>query len=145
MMQYVSFDNLCWILTAYCVTKLLRSEDPRWWLAVGASLGAGMMAKYGIGFLAIGVAIGTVLTNTRRYLKSKWLWGGVALAILIMIPNLVWEARHHFITLDFLKHIHERDVSIGRTKEFLPDQLQLTLAGAPLALPGRVDLARRPC
>src|SRR5882724_2146895 len=30
LMQYVSFDCLLWILTAYFVIRLLKSEDPRW-------------------------------------------------------------------------------------------------------------------
>jgi hypothetical protein len=38
--------------------------------------------------------------------------------------------------LDFLRHIHERDVRIGRTKDFLPDQLKVTLFGFPLTIAG---------
>src|SRR6266478_952772 len=35
LMQYVSFDYLFWVLTAYFVVRLLASENPRWWLAIG--------------------------------------------------------------------------------------------------------------
>ena len=42
MFQYVSFDHLFWVLTAYFVVRLLKSEDPRWWLGIGASIGAGV-------------------------------------------------------------------------------------------------------
>src|SRR3984957_5276852 len=30
LMVYNSFDNICWVLAAWSVVKLLRSEDPRW-------------------------------------------------------------------------------------------------------------------
>jgi 4-amino-4-deoxy-L-arabinose transferase-like glycosyltransferase len=50
LMQYVSFDYLCWVLIAYFVIRLLNSEDPRWWLAIGSTIGLGMMAKYTMGF-----------------------------------------------------------------------------------------------
>jgi hypothetical protein len=136
LMQYVSFDYLFWVLTAYFVLRLLKSDDPRWWLAIGSAIGLGMLTKYTMGFFAIAVAVGVVLTRARRYLKSKWLWYGVALSLLIFLPNLLWQAQHHFISLDFLKHIHERDVRIGRTKDFLPNQLKLTLFGIPLWLAG---------
>ena len=51
--SYTSFDQLSWILVAYFVTRLLKSEDPRWWLAVGASIGLGMMARYSIAFFTL--------------------------------------------------------------------------------------------
>lgn len=136
LMQYVAFDYLCWALTAYFVVRLLISEDPRWWIAIGAAIGCGMEAKYTMGFLALGVAVGTILTDARRYLRSKWLWIGVAISVLLFLPNLGWQATHGFVSFDFLRHIHARDVRLGRTKDFLPDQLKMTLLGAPLWIGG---------
>ncbi|HUI42381.1 MAG TPA: glycosyltransferase family 39 protein, partial [Terriglobia bacterium] len=136
MMQYVSFDYLAWVLTAYFAVRLLKSEDPRWWIAIGCSIGLGMMAKYSIPFFVAGLAVGLVLTDARRYLKSKWLWYGAAVALAIFLPNFIWQARHGFISLDFLRYIHARDIRIGRTQGFLPDQLKLTLFGFPLVIAG---------
>jgi 4-amino-4-deoxy-L-arabinose transferase-like glycosyltransferase len=136
LMQYVAFDYLCWVLTAYFVIHLLKSNDPRWCVAIGASIGLGFMTKYSMAFFVAALVVGMLLTPARRYLKSKWFWCGVALAALICSPNFVWQMQHHFISLDFLKHIHERDVRIGRTRDFLPDQLKLTLLAIPLWLAG---------
>lgn len=136
LMQYVSFDYLAWVLTAYFFLRLLKSENPRWWVAIGCAIGLGMMAKYSIPFLVAGLAVGVVLTAARRHLTSKWLWYGAVVALAIFLPNLIWQARHGFITLDFLRHIHARDVRIGRTQGFLPDQLKLTLFAFPLAIAG---------
>lgn len=136
LMQYVSFDYLFWVLTAYFVVRLLNTDDSRWWLAIGVSIGLGMETKYTMGVFALAVATGVILTPARRYLKSKWLWYGVALSLLIFLPNLVWQAQHHFVSLDFLKNIHDRDIRIGRTKDFLPDQLKFTLLAFPLWLAG---------
>jgi len=136
LMQYVSFDYLFWVLTAYFVVRLLKSEDPRWWLTIGAAIGLGMMTKYTMGFFALGIAVAVVLTDARRYLKSKWLWYGVMISIVLFLPNIIWQAQNHFISLDFLKHIHARDVRIGRTNNFLPEQLKFTFLAFPLWFAG---------
>ncbi|HTS47859.1 MAG TPA: glycosyltransferase family 39 protein [Bryobacteraceae bacterium] len=123
LFQYVTFDYLWWVLAAYFVIRLLKSENPRWWLAIGAVIGLGMMTKYTVAFLAAGITAGIVLTSARRDLKSPWLWGGVGLSLAIFLPNSIWQIRHDFISLDFLNHIHARDIRIGRTKNFLIEQL----------------------
>ena len=46
MFQYIAFDYLWWVLGAWFVIRLLRSGNPRWWLAIGVVLGLGMMTKY---------------------------------------------------------------------------------------------------
>jgi len=87
---------------------------------------------------ALASAAAVLFTDLRTHLRSKWLWLGVALSLFIFLPNLIWQVRNDFVSLDFLRHIHERDVRIGRTKNFLPDQLELTLFTLPLAILGLV-------
>ena len=123
LFQYVTFDYLWWVLIAYLMIRLLNSDSARWWLAIGAVIGLGVLTKYTMGFLAIGITVGVLLTPARRYLKSPWLWGGVALSIAIFLPNVIWQIRHDFISADFLNSIHARDIRIGRTKNFLIEQL----------------------
>jgi hypothetical protein len=136
LMQYVAFDCLAWTLTAYFVVRLLKSADPRWWIGIGAALGFGMLTKWTIGFFTVGIVGSVLLTDARRYLKSKWLWIGVALSVIIFLPTLIWQAQNHFISLDMLKHIHARDIRQGRTTYFLPQQLELTAFRFPLAMAG---------
>jgi 4-amino-4-deoxy-L-arabinose transferase-like glycosyltransferase len=120
--QYVSFDYLWWVLAAYLMIRLLKSQDPRWWLGIGAVIGLGMLTKYTMAFFTAGIVVAVILTSNRRYLTSPWLWRGVALAVLIFLPNLVWQVQHNFVSLTFLDTIHARDVAIGRTKDFLIEQ-----------------------
>jgi 4-amino-4-deoxy-L-arabinose transferase-like glycosyltransferase len=123
MMTYSDFDSLWWVLIAYQMIRLLKSDDPRWWLGIGVAFGLGLETKYTIVIWAAAFAIAVVLTRARRHLISPWLWAGAALALLIFLPNLIWQAQHDFISLDFMRAIHARDVRIGRTAEFLPEQL----------------------
>ena len=142
--QYSSFDYLWWVLVAYFTIRLLQTENPRWWLAIGAAAGAGLMTKYTMCFLVCGIAGGLLLTRERRYLKSGWFWGGAGLALLIFLPNLLWQVRHGFISLHFLHHIHVRDVGEGRSDGFVRDQFLIcvNLFAAPLWIAGLIGFLR---
>ena len=122
LFQYVSFDYLWFVLLAYFVVRLIRSNDQKWWLAIGVVIGLAIETKYTAAFFAIGLVCGVLATGLRSSLTSKWLWIGAAISILIALPNFLWQWKHDFIALDFLRHIHERDVRIGRTSGFIADQ-----------------------
>jgi 4-amino-4-deoxy-L-arabinose transferase-like glycosyltransferase len=121
--MYVSFDFLWWVMVAYGVISLLKTGDARWWLAIGAAIGLGLMTKLTMSFLVAGVIAGVLFTPARRNLKSPWLWAGVVVALLIFLPNLLWMAQHDFISLQKLSAMHARDVRNGYYKWFLVDQL----------------------
>lgn len=133
MLMYVSFDYLWWVLIAFLVLRLVNTENPRWWLAIGAAVGLGAMTKYTIAVFVAGLAAGVLLTRSRRYLFSPWLWAGAGVALLIFLPNIIWQIQHNFISLDFLGSIHKRDIAIGRADSFLVDQV--TLTANPLTIP----------
>lgn len=122
LFQYVSFDYLWWVLSAYFVIRLLKSENARWWLAIGTMIGLGMMTKTTMAFWGVGIVGGVLLTSARRYLKSPWLWGGVIFALLIFLPNLIWQWQHDLVSLKYLTAIHARDMSIGRADGFFEQQ-----------------------
>jgi 4-amino-4-deoxy-L-arabinose transferase-like glycosyltransferase len=146
VLQYVSFDYLWGVSAAYFLVRLLKSQNPRWWIGVGAALGLGMETRYTMGFLALGIVGAVLLTPARRYLLSGWLWAGVAVSLVIFLPNLVWQARHQFISLDFLAHLHARDFAQGRYHGFYREQFLtcVNVVTVPLMLLGLwFYLARR--
>lgn len=123
ILQYNAFDLLAVVSIGYFLVRRIESDDPRWWLAIGAAIGFGVLAKYTMGIFGVALVAGVLLTPLRRDLATRWPWFGAAIAILMFLPNLLWQAQHHFVYLDFVKHIHARDVAIGRAASFWKDQL----------------------
>ena len=70
-MMYVAFDALAWVTTAYFVVRLLKSEDPRWWVGIGAGIGFGMLCKYTMGFFALSIVAGVLLLGSALLSKPK--------------------------------------------------------------------------
>lgn len=145
-MSYMSFDLLWWVAVAWCVVRLLESEDERWWLGIGVFIGLGFMTKYTMAFFVIALLGGMLLTPSRRFFRSRWFWCGVALTALIVAPNLWWQYQHDFVSLDWMRSIHARDIRMGRADHFLVNQLwKICNFGAlPLLFAGLWFLFARP-
>lgn len=131
--QYTSFSYFWWILLCWFTIRLLKSENPRWWLAIGICTGFALLSKYSVVFFVAGLLVGLVLTQERRYFSCRWFWFGVAIALLLILPNLLWLVRHDFVSYHFLQHIHARDVNEGRADAYWKHQFLFDIN--PLALP----------
>ena len=133
LFQYVAFDYLWWVLICYCSLRLLNSRDMRWWLAIGVVAGLGLLTRYTIGVLLVGLSAGVLITGKWHWFSQRWPWMGVSLALLLWLPNLIWQLEHGFVSLEFLSAIHARDVAIGRARGYLPEQLFVSTN--PLTMP----------
>ncbi len=145
VLQYNTFDLLAWMLIVLFTAHLLRTGDERSWIGVGAGIGIGVLSKYSIAMpVASLLAALLLMPSQRHHLRSRWFWYGALTAAIIAAPNLIWLARHHFITLKMESHIHARDVRHGRAKGYYSDQIKFTLFAFPLALAGLISLLRSP-
>ena len=133
MFMYTAFDGLWWVLLAWMALRLVNTGNARWWLGMGLVIGLGMLTRYTMLFCVAGLLVGVVATPLRSQLRNRSLWAGAALSLLVFLPNALWQWQHGFISLDFLQHIHARDVRIGRTDGFLVQQLYAN--AGPLLLP----------
>jgi hypothetical protein len=87
-----TYDLLAWTLVTFGVIRILRGANPREWLWVGLVAGIGLQNKNLVVMLGIGLFIGLLISRRWEVVRSGWLWAGVALAGLIWLPNVVWQA-----------------------------------------------------
>ena len=143
VLQYNTFDWLAWSVLILSTAHVLRTGDERYWVWAGVGLGLGVLSKYAIAFPLLSLLAGIVLLpSQRRHLKSRWFWMGALLAAGIAAPNLIWLARHHFITLQMEHFIHLRDVRHGRADGYFSDQIRFMMFGLPFAVGGLIALVR---
>jgi len=103
LFQTVTFDQLWWISAAYVFARLLRTGDLRLWLVLGLLLGLGLETKVTIAGLCVGLVVGVLATPTRAQLRSAWPWLCLALAGVLVAPNVIWQQNNGWPTLEFVR------------------------------------------
>jgi hypothetical protein len=109
-----AFEPLFWTGCAFALLRMINTGNPRWWLAFGAIGGVGVENKYSIGVVAFAVIVGLLLTPERKLLFTPWLLSGGGAALLIFLPNLLWNLHHHWPFLELMRNIRAsgRDIAL---------------------------------
>ena len=140
-----AFEPLLWMTCTWIAIRMVRREDPRLWLPFGLVAGVGFLDKYSIAFFVIALGVGLLLTAQRRLLFTRWLPAGALLALLVALPNLLWEIEHGWPTLELLRNAKLYQHQPVTPFEFVWGQIQIVHPLAfPLWLAGAVFLLRNP-
>jgi len=142
-----AFEPLFWMGAVYFLIRLIETGHPQLFIAVGAMLGLGLMNKHSTAFFAVALAGALLLSRERRTLVTPWPWIGAATAALIFAPNIVWQVRHGWPTLEDLGNVARtgKNVVLGPIDFFSQQVLLLHPILLPLWIGGLVWLfvARR--
>jgi 4-amino-4-deoxy-L-arabinose transferase-like glycosyltransferase len=132
LFQTVTFDQLIWLSSLWIVARLLRTGDRRLWLPLGVAIGIGLETKYTVVGLIAGLMVGAMSTPIRRQLLTPWPWIGVAIAILVFLPNVLWQISNDWPSVQYtFNHKSAQSVDFSPLT-FLAEQLALI---GPLAIP----------
>jgi len=95
---------LFWPLIALLLVRITRGADPRFWLLIGFLAGLSIESKYSVLFFLVALVIGVLITNERRILLSRWAAAGAAIALLVALPNFLWQWNNGFPMLELLRN-----------------------------------------
>jgi hypothetical protein len=110
-----ALEPLFWTGCAYVILRMIKTENLRLWILFGAVAGLGLQNKYSIAVFALALLAGLLLTPQRKLLFTPWLFAGGAVALLIFLPNLLWNVRHHWPFLELMHNIRAsgKDVALA--------------------------------
>jgi len=133
-----AFEPLFWMGGVYVLIRLIRGADPRLWLVFGALAGLGLQNKHSTIFFGVAVAAAVVATPLRRELKRPWIWLGAALALVIFLPNIIWQWQHDFPTLVDLQNVRDsgKNVALAPLAFLVEQALMMSPATLPIWLAG---------
>lgn len=130
-------------LALLAAVRLVVRSEPRQWMLIGLWGGIGLEAKYTIVVPLAAFLAGCAFWRRDLLLRREAVFG-VLIALGLLLPNVVWEITHHWISLDFASSQHAKTASDAPPLTYVGQQLAFLGAGAVLVVLGLVWFWRRP-
>jgi hypothetical protein len=90
---------LCWSLAMHESLAALQGRRQRW-LTTGIATGLGLLGKYTMAVIGP-VFLWAILAADARALRGRWPYLGGLLALLVFLPNILWNADNDWLTMRF--------------------------------------------
>lgn len=108
-----AFEPLFWMGAVYLLVRIINGDSSTLWLWLGVLLGLGLENKHSTAFFAAGLLVGLLLTSERHHFAEKYIWLGGAIAFAIALPNILWQALHHWPTYELLSNIAHSNKNVA--------------------------------
>jgi hypothetical protein len=119
------------------------ADRSRLWLGLGLVIGLGLLNKHTMLFFAFSLALGVILSPLRSELKTPRPYLGAGVALLLFLPNLIWQIQHDWPTIAFVVNLNASVMSRISIGQFLFGQLlYLHPVGAIVWVSGLIWLFR---
>ncbi len=116
-----------WTMIAYSTLRYIQTEKNSWLYIFGISCGLGMMSKYSVAFFILSLLGGLLLTKHRKIFSNKHFYYASLIALLIFLPNLVWQYANHFPVIVHMHELEDTQLQYISAPDFLKDQLLMNL------------------
>ena len=132
------FEALFWMGCASIVIRIIQTGNQQLWLWFGVLAGVGLLNKYSMAVFGLGIVIGLLFTPERKAFAHRWIWLAGGLALLIFLPNLLWNVHRDWPFVQLVHNIRAsgRDVALNPLQFMLQQILMVNPFALPLWLAG---------
>ena len=131
------YDFLVWVGAYALLIRIARTEDARSWPWLGLVLGLGLFNKVGVLVFGIALVVGLVLTGLRRHFLDRRLYLGGAVALVFLMPYVLWNAANDWPTRQFIENAQQYKIAAISPLAFLAENvLEANPATVPLWVGG---------
>ncbi|MFC8044590.1 glycosyltransferase family 39 protein [Nocardia sp. NPDC057353] len=141
-----TLEPVQWLLIIWLLVRWLRLRDDRLLLALGVVAGLAVQTKFQVVLLCAVLAASVLLCGPRELLRRPMLCAGAAIALLLALPTLWWQARNGWPQLRMGEIVASEADALygGRTGVAIALIVMAGIAGTVLALYGAWRLLRTP-
>lgn len=123
LFQPVSFDQFFWLLSAYLVLRMVNTNNLKMWLWIGLVFGLAFLNKYAILFFAMAIVVALFISQHRKILFSKYFFLGMLVALIVALPNLIWQYSHNWPVVHHMIELQKYQLVNNTVGSFFLDQM----------------------
>jgi hypothetical protein len=133
-----SFEPLAFTAIAYYVTRAIVKNERGAFVWGGVIAGLAFEARYGILMWIAGLVLGLAIAGPRSTFRSREAWIGTGIAVLIALPNVIWQLVHGLPFVEAMRNDNAGNLT-GTPAAFTIDQIvAVNILLAPLWIAGVV-------
>lgn len=121
-------DIFWWSLSAYFILRFINTKQTRYLYFIGLALGCGWLAKNSVLFFITGFAVALLLSSYRKLYLNKHLYGAALLALLVALPNILWQYNHNWPLVHHMAELRETQLRFINPADFLIGQLLMSVS-----------------
>lgn len=118
-----SLDILCWTSVYGALIKYAVTTKAKWLYIAALVFAIGLLNKYNIGFLLIGLVPALLVTPQRKIFLKREAYFGALIVLVLFLPNLVWQYNNRFPVIHHLKELADTQLVHVSRADFLKAQL----------------------
>ncbi|MFI5136192.1 MAG: glycosyltransferase family 39 protein [Sphingobacteriales bacterium] len=125
LFQPVVFDQLWWVMAVWLLTKYSNTSSIKYLYWLGVVVGLGMLTKYSMSFFAFSLLFGLAISKQRKMLLNRHIIGAAIIAIIIFLPNLVWQINHHLPVITHMRNLRKYQLDYIKPSDFIKQELMV--------------------
>lgn len=100
MLTTPTLDVLVWTVAILLLVRIVRTQEHRWFLLLGAVVGIGLLNKLTVLYAVASFGTALAVLPERRVLANRWVVAGAAIALVLWAPHLWWQIDHGWPILE---------------------------------------------
>jgi len=125
LFQPVVFDQLWWVMAVWLLAKYSNTSSVKYLYFLGIIVGLGMLTKYSMAFFTFALIVGIVISKQRKMLLNRHIIGAAVVAVIIFLPNIIWQFQHHLPVITHMKTLQKEQLDYIKPSDFIMQELMV--------------------
>lgn len=137
-----AIELVLWVAALLVFARALERDVLRDWLLLGFVVGLGLLNKYSMAMLVLGMFVGILVSERGGVLRSKRPWLGLLVAVVLFAPHVLWQIQHDWPTREFIANAQQYKMAEMNVLGFLTQVwLEMQPPSVLVWVPGLIALA----